>query len=501
MKRLGLQGRIAALFALGALVISALLAGATYDVTRRQLLHERQRTALRAAYFDAAVVQAGLLTRQTSLVDVLRSLDTGTTRRPVIRRGQQWYARTPDTGITSAIPQDLQRTAEAGTPARQRVELAGRPILVTAVPLPSTGVTYYELNDLSELQRTLRLLSLVLTTAALLTAGAGAALGLWAGRRVLRPLRSVARTAASIAEGDLSARLDPAHEPDLARLATSFNAMVDALARRLERDRRFAADVSHELRSPLQTLSAATSVLARGQQGHSAAGARDRAALTLVTEEVDRFIRLVTDLLELARADRAVERERVDLRQLVADECAARALVVEEGPTVDVAVDARRVHQVLVNLLELARADRAVERQRVDLRQLVADECAARELVVEEGPTVDVAVDARRVLQVLVNLLDNAAQYGGGAVAVRVLKRDGWAVVEVDDAGPGVTPAERDLIFDRFARGRAASARGGTEGTGLGLAIVAEHAAAHGGRACVVDRPGGGARFIVELPA
>ncbi|MCA1722247.1 MAG: HAMP domain-containing protein, partial [Actinobacteria bacterium] len=300
MKRLGLQGRIAALFALGALVISALLAGATYDVTRRQLLHERQRTALRAAYFDAAVVQAGLLTRQTSLVDVLRSLDTGTTRRPVIRRGQQWYARTPDTGITSAIPQDLQRTAEAGTPARQRVELAGRPILVTAVPLPSTGVTYYELNDLSELQRTLRLLSLVLTTVALLTAGAGAALGLWAGRRVLRPLRSVARTAASIAEGDLSARLDPAHEPDLARLATSFNAMVDALARRLERDRRFAADVSHELRSPLQTLSAATSVLARGQQGHSAAGARDRAALTLVTEEVDRFIRLVTDLLELA---------------------------------------------------------------------------------------------------------------------------------------------------------------------------------------------------------
>jgi len=70
----------------------------------------------------------------------------------------------------------------------------------------------------------------------------------------------------------------------------------------------------------------------------------------------------------------------------------------------------------------------------------------------------------------------------------------------VDDAGPGVPVADRAVIFDRFVRSRAARARAGTDGTGLGLAIVAQHAAAHGGRATVTDRPGGGARFRVELP-
>ena len=73
-------------------------------------------------------------------------------------------------------------------------------------------------------------------------------------------------------------------------------------------------------------------------------------------------------------------------------------------------------------------------------------------------------------------------------------------VLEVDDEGPGVRPEDRAAIFDRFVRGHAASARGDSDGTGLGLALVARHAAAHGGRATVADRPGGGARFRVELP-
>jgi two-component system sensor histidine kinase MtrB len=106
-------------------------------------------------------------------------------------------------------------------------------------------------------------------------------------------------------------------------------------------------------------------------------------------------------------------------------------------------------------------------------------------------------VDRRRVEQALGNLIDNANRYGGGPVAVRV----GPGFLEVDDAGPGVAEKDRASIFDRFVRGPAAHTRGNSDGTGLGLAIVTEHAAAHGGTATVSDRPGGGARFRIDLPA
>jgi len=108
-------------------------------------------------------------------------------------------------------------------------------------------------------------------------------------------------------------------------------------------------------------------------------------------------------------------------------------------------------------------------------------------------------VDRRRFEQVLTNLLDNADQHGGGAIAVRLGRVAATRYLEVDDEGPGVSPDERDVIFDRFVRGRSAGARGHGEGTGLGLALVAQHVHAHGGRIQVVDRPGGGARFRVEL--
>ena len=444
MRRPGLGTRITALFALGALGVSAALAGATYQLTRSRLLGERERTAVRAAYSDAAAVQAGLAVPDPQLVDVLRSLDTGMTRQPVIRWDGQWYARTPDEGLTGAIPASLRDTAEGGTPAVQRTRAASGPVLVVGVPLLMTGATYYELNDLSELERTLDSLALTLALVALGTACAGAGLGWWASRRVLAPLASVTQAATSISAGNLSTRLDPAKEPDLAALTSAFNKMVDELSARMDRDRRFSADVSHELRSPLQTLSTAAAVLERRRD---TLDPRSSAALGLLTGEVERFQQLVTDLLELARGDRPAEIAPVDLAVLVRQVCAER-VVEAHCPA-----------------------------------SLVAD------------------VDGRRIRQVLVNLLDNAERHAGGAVAVRLGHSPGCVHLEVDDAGAGVPADERELIFDRFGRGRSSGVRGSGEGTGLGLALVAQHVGAHGGRVVVGDRPGGGARFLVELPA
>ena len=443
---IGLRARITAGFTLGALALSVALAGATYELVRSSLLQERERAAVRAASLDSSLVRQGLAGDEPDIALVLRNLETGDLRRPLVRSNGAWFARTADDGLTGAVTPELQALVEADTPAVQRVRVGEHPALVVGVPLPS-GVGYYEVTSLAELQRTLTVLATVLGLVALVTTLCAAAAGSWASRRVLRPLADVAAAAGTIASGDFSARVDRDHDPDLDRLAVAFNAMVDEVSARSEADRRFAADVSHELRSPLQTLSAATSVLDRRRDELDG---RTGAAVELLTAEVARFEQLVTDLLELAKSDREADRRMTDV---------------------------------------------------VALTRSVSIACGLPEDAVETCGGTRAAVDPRRYEQVLVNLLDNARKHGGGAVRVGLDVRDDRLLLEVDDEGPGVPLDERGLVFDRFARGRAASARGGSEGTGLGLALVAQHVQAHRGSVEVLDRRGGGARFRVSLPA
>lgn len=202
------------------------------------------------------------------------------------------------------------------------------------------------------------------------------------------------------------------------------------------------------MRSPLQTLSAAASVLARRQ---SQLDERSATAVGLIADEITRFQALVNDLLELARSDRPAQRVPVDMADLARHVCRSRG-----------------ISEDIVHL--------------------------------DDNAAPIWGVDRRRIEQLLCNLLDNAEKYGGGAVTVRVGGAAGGCFLEVDDAGPGVSSEDKDTIFDRFVRGRTANSRGAGDGTGLGLALVAQHADAHGGRAMVLDRPGGGARFRVELP-
>ncbi|WP_422774152.1 sensor histidine kinase [Plantactinospora sp. WMMC1484] len=447
MRRAGLRARVTAGFTIGALILSAMMALVSYQLTRDALLDEREHTAIRAAYLEAAVVRARLGTERPDIVEILRSLDTGQTRRAVLWRSGTWYARNADAGTTEAIPQSLQRSVRDGRPTIQRVRAQGQPAVVVGVPLSDT-TAFYHVDYLHELEHTLQVLGLVLTLVAVITAAAGAGIGWYSTRYTMRPINLVAGAAQEIAKGDLGARLDPATEPDLAQLTTSFNDMVDQLAQRIERDRRFAADVSHELRSPLQTLAAAASVLDR-RRDHL--DERSATAAGLVADEVDRFQRLVNDLLELARTDQPADRGPVDVVNLARQVCRSRQL-----------------------------PETLLERRDLDDRVWV--------------------VDRRRVEQVLGNLVDNASRHGGGASAIRLGRSPGVYYIEVDDEGPGVGPDDKQVIFDRFVRGRTATTRGDTEGTGLGLAIVAQHTAAHGGQVAVLDRPGGGARFRVELP-
>ncbi len=115
----------------------------------------------------------------------------------------------------------------------------------------------------------------------------------------------------------------------------------------------------------------------------------------------------------------------------------------------------------------------------------------------EPAAPLTTSVDKRRLERVVANLVHNAESHGGGVTAVRLIRRGRTARIEVDDTGHGVPPDQRGRIFDRFARG---PGPGDSGGLGLGLAIVQRHVALHGGSVGVEDRPGGGARFVVELP-
>ncbi|GAA0434867.1 two-component sensor histidine kinase [Actinoplanes capillaceus] len=443
MRPIGLRTRVSAAFALGALILSACISLVSYESVRNTLFAERERTAVRATYYDAAVVNAGIAGPAPDVLEVLRALDTGSDRYVLLHRDGRWHSRSADPAVDTAVPSGLQEMTAGGQPAAQRIRRDGRPVLIVGVPLADEAV-FYEIISLAELERTLRTLALVLTAVAIMVAAAGAAIGWYVTRHALRPLTTVAVAARGIAGGDLTTRLDPDTEPDLAPLSVAFNEMADQLTRRLQRDRRFAADVSHELRSPLQTLEAAASVL---EKRRDRLDERSAAAVTLVAAEVARFQALVNDLLELARTDQPAHREPVDVPALAQRVCRSRNLPADLVETAD-------------------------------------------------GTPETWSVDRRRVEQALGNLIDNAIRYGGGPVAVRV----GPGYLEVDDAGPGVAGPDRASIFDRFVRGPAANSRGDSDGTGLGLAIVAGHAAAHGGTATVTERPGGGARFRLTLP-
>ena len=447
MSRPGLRWRVTLLFAAGALLLSTGLAFSTYQLTARHLLSERERTAVRAAYFDAATVRQGLSGDEADVVDVLRSLDTGQSRRPLLHRGGQWFARSADDGLTSAIPSALQSLVEGDKPAVQRVVIAGEPALVVGVPLARAGEDFYEVQSLVEVKDTLRTLSANLAAVAIAATLAAAALSRLISGRALRPLQDVVDAATQISKGDLTVRMRPSEDPDLIKLTQAFNTMVTEVSERIDRDQRFAADVSHELRSPLQTLTAASSVLLRRS---AALDERSAIAARLVSEEAARFTVLVQGLLVLARAETRATLVSTDVADLVS---------------------------------------RACQRTGVPLD------------LVEVGPGVTTwPLDASRIEQCLVNLMDNGRYHGGGVVAVTIALTADMLVFTVDDGGPGVPLDERTVIFDRFGRGRAAHSRSEGDGSGLGLALVTQHAAAHGGQINVLDRPGGGGRFQLTLP-
>ena len=428
---------------MGSLVLCSTAAAAAWWLSAGYLLSLRTRVATAESLTSARAVQQGLA-GDGSVPALL-----GSTRPPsgeaLLHLEGRWFASALSLTPTD-VPPPVRDAALAGKAVRQRAEVDGDPHLFVAVPVVSgdRDGTYVAVLPLVELDATLRTLSAVLGGVALLTSTSFTALGAWASRRALRPIEHVSDAAAAIAAGDLQARLHT-HDPDLRTLAETFNANATALQARVDRDARFASDVSHELRSPLTTLVNAVDVMAARRDEMSATAA---AMLDVVRAELVRFGGIVRDLLEISVEDTAPPSglEPLHITRLV------HAAVGDGVP-----VTATRG------------AENAV-----------------------------VLGDPRRLERVVCNLVGNADTHGGGVVAVLVRDVEAGVEIVVDDAGPGVPPDLRTEVFERFHRGP--NARTGADGAGLGLALVAQHVRRHAGTVRVEDRPGGGARFVVTLP-
>lgn len=457
-RRLGLRARLMATLAAAALALSLVMGALAYFTTRHYLLSERQSTALRQAYANAALVRSALAAGSPNVGAIVTGLGAGPTS--VLDHRGVWFSSTLGVG-RGTLPASLTATVARGNVAVQTASALGAPQYFVGIPLPSVGASYYLVTDLSDIQHTLRVLLAALGAAAAVTALLGAALGAATSRRMLRPLTEVSDAAVAIEEGQLDTRLpvDPA-DPDLRGLATSFNAMADRLEERILRDARFTSDVSHELRSPLTTLAASLGVLEahRGELDE-----RGQRALDLMAGDIHRFQRLVVDLLEIARSD-------ADVQGLSLDEVDVTELV----------------ERSLAGAVRLPGVERAPS--------LEIDPVAAH---------LRLRVDKRRFERMMGNLIENAALHAGGATRVVVgadLKED-EIVIEVIDEGPGIPTAERSHVFDRFYRGDVSGRRGSSEGSGLGLAIVDEHVRRHGGSVTVGEGPDGrGSRFVLRLP-
>ncbi len=362
--------------------------------------------------------------------------------------------------ITRPPPLDV---SASHLPGRFRIEPNGPTLHYVVRAVPDAGEQFGAIfAGANTRSAELRLEQLLTTILIAFVVGVVPAIlvGRWIAARALEPVDRMITEVREISDGrSLHRRLPvPLAQDELARLAATLNQMMTRLERSFAALRRFTADASHELKTPLTVVRAGVErAITRPDTAPETL-----AALEETLQEVNRMTELLDSLLTLARADEGraeLHREPVDLRQIIEEAGETGELLAEHA---GVGIDIRLPSEPVV-----------------------------------------VSVDRSRVRQLALNLIENAVKYTprGGQVSVELGSTNGRAVFTVADTGIGIAPGDLPHVFDRFWRADSARTRTSERaGTGLGLAICKWIAEAHGGTIEVQSRPGRGTTFTVGLP-
>lgn len=350
---------------------------------------------------------------------------------------------------------------------RLRYDERGEMVLVAAVPVQRFKRVLGALMltaDGADIREAVRDVRLGILNAFAVALGVTVILSLYLANTITRPVKRLADAARQVKGGrnehlkipDFTARRD-----EIGDLSAALRDMTADLWNRMEAVERFAADVSHEIKNPLTSLSSAVETAARISDP-----AQQRQLMAIIQEDVRRLDRLITDISSASRLDAEL----------------ARAEMSE--------VDIGRLLETLVEIHGPTRADRG----------------NGLELALDGGPLLATGIESRLV-QVFQNLLENALSFTppGAPVTVRAARENGTLAVTVDDEGPGIPEENLDSVFERFYTQRPESERFGSH-SGLGLAIARQIVEAHRGSIAASNRYDGnggiaGARFTVRLPA
>jgi signal transduction histidine kinase len=433
-----LRRRLTVAFVVVAGVAAAVLAVGSYLLVGQARFADSVRRAAADARFDlrlAAQAQPLDDARLAALRDSFRGAG-----REVLLVGAA------DADVPPVLRAATRSAVAAGQLAYQRsTDPAGRHVLVVGGRVPSSTVELYVVQSEDGIYADLSLLRNALLAGWVAVVVLAALVGRVLARRTLEPVGRASDAARAVAEGLLDTRLPAEGRDEFGAWAASFNRMAEALAARQERERRFTADVAHELRTPVTALVAEASLLREHLDGLPAPARRPA---ELLVADVVRLRRLVEDLMEISRLD------------------AGQEVVVSQPVEV------------------------------VGLVKSIVDVRGWADRVRVDGPAVTVASDPRRLERVLANLVANAVEHGGPAVHVTVACDGGTAEVRVADDGPGIPADQLPRLFDRFTK--VDPARTGA-GSGLGLAIARENARLLGADLTVSSEPGAGTVFRLAM--
>lgn len=347
-------------------------------------------------------------------------------------------------------------------PATQKLDsvaIQGRELIVCISPLDVNGNLVGDLfviDDITQNQRSFAVVTRDLTLASIFVIGLSAIVIAIYVRQSIKPVCKMNELAANVSSDNLAnTRLELDRAPTEVRdLAQAFNMMLGRLSASWEQQRRFVSDVSHELRTPLTLVHG---YLQSTLRRCNTLTEPQREGLEIAAAEADRTIRLLQDLLDLARADGGHIRfhlERIPLKEMILD--------------------------------TIAMCRYPSDRVQVDI----------------QSAGIDARADRNRLKQVLINLIDNAVKYSEDdtVVTVRLSQVGEWAVIQVCDRGRGIPIADQTQVFEPFYRVDEDRSRA-TGGTGLGLSIVKTLVEGMRGKIKVQSKPGEGSIFTVSLPS